>query len=285
MSLKTKNIKSNSQFFSTEKKTVIGILNITTDSFYDGGKYLDNDKIISRCRIMLEEGASIIDIGAQSSRPGSSQISSEEELIKLIPTIKLLKNTFKDIILSIDTFWANTAKKCVSVGADIINDISAGEIDDAMFSTIAELNVPYIIMHMKGTPKNMQKNPSYNDVTKEIVSYFREKISKLNKLGFYKIIIDPGFGFGKTIQHNYQLLNNLNDLTHLKLPILIGVSRKSMIYNLLGTTPQKALNGTSIINTIALQNGANILRVHDVKEAYECIKITTFAKKNCKWNS
>ena len=285
MSLKTKNIKSNSQFFSTEKKTVIGILNITTDSFYDGGKYLDNDKIISRCRIMLEEGASIIDIGAQSSRPGSSQISSEEELIKLIPTIKLLKNTFKDIILSIDTFWANTAKKCVSVGADIINDISAGEIDNAMFSTIAELNVPYIIMHMKGTPKNMQKNPSYNDVTKEIVSYFREKISKLNKLGFYKIIIDPGFGFGKTIQHNYQLLNNLNDLTHLKLPILIGVSRKSMIYNLLGTTPQKALNGTSIINTIALQNGANILRVHDVKEAYECIKITTFAKKNCKWNS
>ncbi|MAU37125.1 MAG: dihydropteroate synthase [Flavobacteriales bacterium] len=257
----------------------MGILNITTDSFYDGGKYIDNDKIISRCRIMLEEGASIIDIGAQSSKPGSSQISSEEELIKLIPTIKLLKNTFKDIILSIDTFWANTAKKCVSVGADIINDISAGEIDDAMFSTIAELNVPYIIMHMKGTPKNMQKNPSYNDVTKEIVSYFREKISKLNKLGFYKIIIDPGFGFGKTIQHNYQLLNNLNDLTHLKLPILIGVSRKSMIYNLLGTTPQKALNGTSVINTIALQNGANILRVHDVKEAYECIKITTFAKK------
>tara|TARA_B100002052_G_scaffold109035_1_gene100501 strand:- start:11837 stop:12682 length:846 start_codon:yes stop_codon:yes gene_type:complete len=279
VSLKTKNIKSNSQFFSTEKKTVIGILNITTDSFYDGGKYIDNDKIISRCRIMLEEGASIIDIGAQSSKPGSSQISSEEELIKLIPTIKLLKNTFKDIILSIDTFWANTAKKCVSVGADIINDISAGEIDDAMFSTIAELNVPYIIMHMKGTPKNMQKNPSYNDVTKEIVSYFREKISKLNKLGFYKIVIDPGFGFGKTIQHNYQLLNNLNDLTHLKLPILIGVSRKSMIYNLLGTTPQKALNGTSVINTIALQNGANILRVHDVKEAYECIKITTFAKK------
>lgn len=280
MSLKTKNIKSNSRFFSTEKKTVIGILNITTDSFYDGGKYIDNDKIISRCRIMLEEGASIIDIGAQSSRPGSSQISSEEELIKLIPTIKLLKNTFKDIILSIDTFWANTAKKCVSVGADIINDISAGEIDDTMFSTIAELNVPYIIMHMKGRPKDMQKNPSYNDVTKEILSYFRKKISKLNKLGFYKIIIDPGFGFGKTIQHNYQLLNNLNDLTHLKTPILIGVSRKSMIYNLLETTPQKALNGTSIINTIALQNGANILRVHDVKEAYECIKITTFAKKN-----
>lgn len=279
MNLKTKNLKSNSQFFSTEKKTVIGILNITTDSFYDGGKYIDNDKIISRCRIMLEEGASIIDIGAQSSRPGSSQISSEEELIKLIPTIKLLKNTFKDIILSIDTFWANTAKKCVSVGADIINDISAGEIDDNMFSTIAKLNVPYIIMHMKGTPKNMQKNPSYNDVTKEIVSYFREKISRLNNLGFYKIIIDPGFGFGKTIEHNYQLLNNLHDLTHLKLPILIGVSRKSMIYNLLGTTPQKALNGTSIINTIALQNGANILRVHDVKEAYECIKITTFAKK------
>lgn len=280
MNLKTTNPKSNSHFFSTEKKTVMGILNITKDSFYDGGKYINEKQIISRCETMLEEGASIIDVGAQSSRPGATQISSEEELRKLIPIIKLLKNTFKDITISIDTFWADTAKKCVSSGADIINDISAGEMDNKMFPTIAKLNVPYIMMHMQGTPQNMQNNPSYNNITEEIITYFKTKISKLHQLSFCKIVIDPGFGFGKTIKHNYQLLNNLNDLTQLKVPILIGASRKSMIYNLLNTTPQYALNGTSIINTIALQNGANILRVHDVKEANECIKITTFAKNN-----
>ena len=279
MNLNAKESKSNSIIFSTEDRIVMGILNITKDSFYDGGRYINNQKIIARCKSMLEEGASIIDIGAQSSRPGAIQVSSRKELEKLIPTIKLLKNTFKDITISVDTFWSNTAKECIRSGANIINDISAGEKDKNMFSTITELNVPYIIMHMQGTPQNMQKEPSYNNITKEIITYFKNKINQLHKAGFYKIIIDPGFGFGKTIEHNYKLLNNLQKFKSLETPILIGTSRKSMIYNLLNVTPQDALNGTSITNTIALQNGANILRVHDVKEAMECIKITTFAKK------
>ena len=285
MNLKNTNSESNSRIFSTENASIMGILNLTENSFYDGGKYLEEKKIVTRCKNMLDEGASIIDIGAQSSKPGATQLSSEEELKILLPSIKLLKNNFNNITISIDTFWANTAKKCIQSGAHIINDISAGEIDKNMFSTIAKLNVPYIIMHMQGTPKNMQKNPCYKNVTKEIIKYFKNKIEKLHKLKFYKIVIDPGFGFGKTIEHNYQLLNNLKAFKKLKSPILIGTSRKSMIYNLLDTTPQHALNGTSIINTIALQNGANILRVHDVKEANECIKITTFAKNNCQWNS
>ena len=280
MNLKIKNSKINSSIFSTNYPIVMGILNITQDSFYDGGRYLQEDKVLSRCKKMLDEGASIIDIGAQSSRPGANQISSNKELEKLLPIINMLKKTFRKITISIDTFWSNTAKKCVIAGADIINDVSSGEIDKNMLSTIAELNVPYIMMHMQGTPKDMQKNPSYNNVTKEIKKYFQDKIIRLNKLGFNKLIIDPGFGFGKTIKHNYQLLNNLSDFKSLQMPILIGVSRKSMIYNLLDITPQHALNGTSIIHTIALQNGANILRTHDVKEAIECIKITTFAKNN-----
>ena len=281
MKLKNKRTKSNSIIFSTENAIVMGILNLTKDSFYDGGKYLEEKKIVSKCKQMLDEGASIIDIGAQSSKPGANKISSKEELKKLIPTIKLLKNNFKNITISVDTFWSNTAKECVQVGADIINDISAGNIDKKMFATIAKMNTPYIIMHMKGTPKNMQNNPSYENVIKEINNYFKHKISQLNKLGFHKIVIDPGFGFGKNIEHNYEILNNLKKFKILDLPILVGTSRKSMIYNLLDKTPRESLNGTSITNTIALQNGANILRVHDVKEAIECIKITTFAKNNC----
>ena len=280
MNLKTKTLNSNSSLFSTQGTIVMGILNITTDSFYDGGKYINETEIISKCKEMLDEGASIIDIGAQSSRPGATEIESRLELQKLLPTIKLLKNSFKNITISIDTFWSNTAKECVYAGADIINDISAGERDDNMFPTIAKLDVPYIIMHMQGTPKNMQNNPNYQNVTKEIYNYFEQKINKLHRLGFYNIVIDPGLGFGKTIEHNYQILNNLNTFKNIKLPILIGTSRKSMIYKLLDITPKEALNGTSIINTIAIQNGANILRVHDVKAAIECIKITTFAKNN-----
>ena len=281
MNLKAITSNSNSSIFSTDHAIVMGILNITKDSFYDGGEYTNEKQIILKCKTMLDEGASIIDIGAQSSRPGADQIPSEAELKKLLPIIKLLKKKFKGITISIDTFWGHTAKECVKAGADIINDISGGEMDKDMFQTIAKLNVPYIIMHMQGTPKNMQTNPSYKHVTKEILTYFENKIDKLRQLGFYKIVIDPGFGFGKTIEHNYQLLNNLAKFKTLGLPILIGTSRKSMIYNLLDITPQQALNGTSIINTIALQNGANILRVHDVKAAIESIKITTFAKNNC----
>ena len=281
MNLRATNLKSNSTIFSTDNAIVMGILNLTKDSFYDGGKYIDEKQIILRCKTMLDEGASIIDIGAQSSRPGATQVSSEEELQKLLPTIKLLKNSFKNITISIDTFWANTAKKCIQEGADIINDISAGEIDKDMFVTIAKLNVPYIMMHMKGTPQNMQNNPTYNNVTEEIITYFENKIDKLHQLGFYKIVIDPGFGFGKTLEHNYEILNNLEKFECLKYPILAGVSRKSMIYKVLDTDATHSLNGTSVINTLSLKNGASILRVHDVKEAVECIKIVNFAKNNC----
>ena len=258
----------------------MGILNITEDSFFDGGKYINDEQIILRCKKMLDEGATIIDIGAQSSRPGATQISSEDELIKLLPIIKLLKNRFENITISIDTFWSNTAKQSVLAGADIINDISAGEMDGNMFDTIATLQVPYIIMHMQGTPLTMQKNPVYKNATQEVITYFEEKIKLLKTKGVSQIIIDPGFGFGKTLEHNYQLLNNLEKLKKLNCPILVGLSRKSMIHKLLDTTPQNALNGTTITNTIALQNGANILRVHDVNKAIECIKITTFAKNN-----
>ena len=280
MNLKYKNSKPNLSMFSTENTIVMGILNITNDSFYDGGRYLNEKQIILRCKTMLDEGASIIDIGAQSSKPGAKQMSSEKELKKLLPIIKLLKNNFKNIQISIDTFWANTAKESVLAGADIINDISAGEIDENMFSTIAGMDIPYIMMHMKGTPQDMQKKPHYNNITNEITEYFRSKINKLQELGFQKIILDPGFGFGKTLKHNYQLLNHLENFKQFKLPILVGISRKSMIYKLLETKPEHALNGTSIANTIAIQNGANILRVHDVKEAVECIKITKLAKNN-----
>ena len=280
MNLKAIKSKNDSIIFSTENPIIMGIVNLTKDSFYDGGRYSSEKEIILKVKSMLDEGASIIDMGAQSSRPGATKISSEEEIKKLIPIIKLLKNKFRDIIISIDTFWSNTAKECALTGADIINDISAGEIDKEMFPTIAQLNIPYIMMHMQGTPEYMQKNPSYDNIITEITDYFIYRINKLHKLGFQNIIIDPGFGFGKTIKHNYQLLNNLNSLNSLNTPILVGTSRKSMIYKVLETTPENALNGTSITNTIALQNGANILRVHDVKEAMECIKITTFAKNN-----
>ncbi|MDC3395262.1 dihydropteroate synthase [Flavobacteriales bacterium] len=256
----------------------MGILNLTEDSFFDGGKYANEQAIISRCKKMLEEGASIIDIGAQSSRPGATLIQADEELLKLLPIIKLLKTEIPEIIISIDTFWAKTAKECIEAGAHIINDISSGEMDNKMFDTIAELQVPYIIMHMQGTPQNMQKNPTYNNVVEEVISYFEEKIKQLKAKGIAQIIIDPGFGFGKTLAHNYQLLNTLEQFNQFEIPVLIGTSRKSMIYNLLDTNPKNALNGTSITNTMALQKGASILRVHDVKEAMECIKITTFAK-------
>ena len=262
-----------STIFSTEKKIVMGILNITKDSFYDGDKYNTDEKIIHQAKKMLDEGATIIDIGAQSSRPGAKQISSEQELKILIPAIKLLKKKLPDTNLSIDTFWSNTASKCIALGADMINDISAGNIDEKMLPTIAKINKPYVLMHMQGKPKNMQTNPTYINLVEEIKDFFKEKIQHLNSLGFKKIILDPGFGFGKTLEDNYKLMNQLNEFQQFKYPILVGISRKSMIYNLLNGTANDALNGTSVLNTIALQRGARILRVHDAKEAIECIKI------------
>ena len=271
-----------STIFSTEKNIVMGILNVTKDSFYDGGRYNTNKKIINQAKKMLDEGATIIDLGAQSSRPGAKQITSENELKILIPVVKLLKKTFPNITLSIDTFWSETANKCVALGADMINDISAGNIDSNMLATVAKINKPYVLMHMQGTPKNMQTNPIYRDIIAEIKDFFEEKIQQLNDFGFNKIILDPGFGFGKTLEDNYKLMNHLNEFQLFKYPILVGISRKSMIYNLLNGTANDALNGTSILNTIALQKGARILRVHDTKEAVECIKINSFLnEKRC----
>lgn len=266
--------KENGNFDDFSTPVVMGILNVTTDSFYDGGKYLSELEITKQISIIEKEGAKIIDVGASSSRPGSIPVSEKTEIERLLPTIELIKKNSPNLKISIDTFRSNVARQCIKNGADMINDISAGEKDKKMFDTIAELNVPYVMMHMKGNSLTMQKNPNYDDIIKEISEFFEKKIKTLNSLGFNKIIIDPGFGFGKTLEHNYEILRNLSEFKKINLPILVGVSRKSMIYNLLDITADQALNGTSIINTIALNNGANLLRVHDVKEATECIKIT-----------
>ena len=268
--------KTNYIDFSTP--VVMGILNITTDSFFDGGKFLTKENIIKQARKIEEEGAKIIDIGASSSRPGSTPVSEEIELERLLPAIKLIQKNTKNLKISIDTFRAKVAEECIKDGAHIINDISAGEKDLKMFETIINLDVPYIMMHMQGDSKNMQVNPKYEDVNSDIISFFEQKVKYLNTKGFKKIIIDPGFGFGKTIEHNYKILKNLKKFRELNLPILAGLSRKSMIYNLLETSAEKALNGTSIANTISLLNGAKILRVHDVKQAVECIRIYNMIK-------
>ena len=274
---KLKKEKGNLIDFSTP--IVMGILNITTDSFFDGGKYLTKKQIINQIQKIKKEGAQIIDIGASSSRPGSTPVSEKLELERLLPTIELIKENCTDIKISIDTFRSVVAKSCIENGADIINDISAGEYDKKMFETVANHNVPYIMMHMKGDSLTMQNNPSYNNVVEEIMLFFQNKINKLNEMDFNQIIIDPGFGFGKTLEHNYEILKNLKQFQKFKLPVLVGASRKSMIYKLLNGTAEQALNGTSVVNTFSLLNGASILRVHDVKEAMECIKIVNLIKK------
>ncbi|MGB0895700.1 MAG: dihydropteroate synthase [Flavobacteriaceae bacterium] len=267
----TINCKGHLVDLSTPK--VMGILNLTPDSFFDGGKYNSETEIVTRVRQLLTDGATFIDVGAYSSRPGATHISEQEELQRIVPIVKLLVTTFPDILISIDTFRSNVAKTCIHEGAALINDISAGEMDDNMFDTVGKLQVPYIMMHMQGTPQNMQTEPHYQNVTQDILYYFSKKIALARQHNINDLIIDPGFGFGKTLAHNYQLLNNLELFTHTELPFLVGVSRKSMIYNILNTDAQHALNGTTVINTIALQKGASILRVHDLKEAMECITL------------
>jgi dihydropteroate synthase len=259
---------------------VMGILNITPDSFYDGGKYKNEADILFQTEKMLTEGATFIDVGAYSSRPGAAHISEKEELKRILPVIDLLVKYFPEIIISVDTFRSEIAKKTIENGAAIINDISGGKMDEKMFQTVAELQVPYILMHMLGTPQNMQQNPVYEDVTKDIIRFFSEQIFKLHQLKMNDIIIDMGFGFGKTLQHNYEILSNLALFKNLDAPILIGVSRKSMLYKPLDITANEALNATTAANTIALLNGANILRVHDVKEAVEAIKIVNQLREN-----
>ena len=272
------NIKGDILDLSSPK--IMGVLNVTPDSFYDGGVFSNEKKILAQVEKMILDGADIIDIGGFSSKPGAKTISLKEEEKRVIPIIKLINKTFNKIIISVDTFRSEIAEKSLNEGASIINDISGGDLDKNIYQISYKYKAPYIMMHMNGVPSNMQNNPKYENINHDIIKDFTSKIDSAEKKGVCDIIIDPGFGFGKTIQHNYQILNNLKLYTVLKKPILVGISRKSMIYKLLKTDPSKALNGTTSLNTIALINGANILRVHDVKEAKEVIKLYSFLKEN-----
>ena len=256
----------------------MGILNVTPNSFYDGGKHKEINSIIHQVDKMLSEGADFIDIGAYSSKPSAEFVSEEEEIKRLVPILKSLVETFPNIILSVDTFRAQVAKASVENGVAMVNDIAAGLLDDKMLETVAQLKVPYIMMHMRGNPQTMQSLTDYNDIVKEMIFYFSERIQKARSFGISDIIIDPGFGFAKTLEQNYEVLHKMELFSMLELPLLAGISRKSMIYKVLEKTPQEALNGTSVLNTIALQKGAKILRVHDVKEAVECIKLVSKLK-------
>ena len=261
------------KLLSLETPIVMGILNVTPDSFYDGGKHDTNSAILSNTKKMIAEGATIIDVGGMSSRPGAKIIPLNEELARVLPTIEIIRTQYPETIISIDTVRAEVAKQAIKAGATIINDISAGRIDPQMYTTVAELDVPYILMHMKGQPENMQQSPSYTDIVLDVLDFFISEVGKLRKLGVKDLIIDPGFGFGKTLEHNYQLLKKLHVFQILGLPILTGISRKSMIYKLLDLPPEAALNGTTALHMIALQQGSKILRAHDVKEAMEVIRL------------
>ena len=267
-------INVNGRLMDLSEPQVMGILNVTPDSFYAGSRGVTERYIIDRLHQIMNEGASIVDIGGYSSRPDAEHISTEEEMKRLRNGLEIIRKHRPEAIVSVDTFRADVAKMCVEeYGAAIINDISAGQMDEQMFATIARLGIPYVIMHMKGTPQTMQVCPQYEHFLKEIFYYFSEKVQKLRDLGVKDIIIDPGFGFGKTLEHNYELMSHLEEFSLFELPVLVGVSRKSMIYKLLDTTPQEALNGTTALNTVALLKGANILRVHDVREAVESVRI------------
>ncbi len=253
---------------------VMGILNVTPDSFYSASRKNSEAEVRERVNAIISEGGSIIDIGAYSSRPGADNISASEEMSRLRGALQILRNEAPEAVVSVDTFRADVAKMCVEeYGVQIINDISGGELDPQMFQTVAALGVPYILMHMKGNPQTMQVEPHYDDLLTEMLQYFGSKVQQLHELGVKDVILDPGFGFAKTLEHNYELMNRMQDLQVLGLPMLVGVSRKSMIYRLLGGTPEGALNGTSVLNTLALLKGASILRVHDVKEAVEVVQI------------
>lgn len=252
---------------------IMGVLNATPDSFFEGSRSQTMEHSIKKVEKMLKEGADFIDVGGMSTRPGAAEVSQEEELKRVIPLIEKIMREFPETLVSIDTYRAKVAREAVEAGAAIVNDISAGSLDENLFQTVAELNVPYILMHMQGTPQNMQQNPAYENITLEVNYFMAEKIRKLKSLGVNDIVLDPGFGFGKTVEHNYELFNNLELIGFGEYPLLIGISRKSMVTRLLNVHQNEALNGTTVLNTIALQKGAKILRVHDVKEAREVVKI------------
>ena len=266
-------INCNGKLVDLSSPKVMGILNVTPNSFYDGGKHKNINTIIHQVDKMLSDGASFIDIGAYSSKPSAEFVSETEESKRLLLVLKEIVNTFPNIIISVDTFRANVARIAVENGAAIVNDISAGLLDENMLATVADLKVPYIMMHMRGNPQTMQSLTDYKDIVKEMIFYFSERVAKARSFGISDIIIDPGFGFAKTLEQNYEVLNKLELFSILDLPLLAGISRKSMIYKVLENTAQEALNGTTVLNTIAVQKGAKIVRVHDVKEAVECIKL------------
>ena len=266
-------INCKGQLVDISQPKVMGVLNVTLDSFYDGGSYKDESDILNQVATMLTEGATFIDVGGYSSRPGADFVSEEEELKRVVPVIELILKEFPKTYISIDTFRSKVAKQTIETGAALINDISAGKLDEKMIETIGKFGVPYIMMHMRGNPKNMQSQTDYKDLVKDIVSYFGERIAQAHKAKINDIIIDPGFGFAKTLKQNFELLNKMELLKITDKPILSGISRKSMIYKTLNTSASEALNGTTALNMMALENGASILRVHDVKEAMECIQL------------
>lgn len=260
---------------------IMGILNVTPDSFYSDSRTPDEAHITERVRQMMDEGADMIDIGGYSSRPGADDVTPEEEMDRLHRGLRIVRKLYPEVPVSVDTFRADVARMCIEEeGADIINDISGGMMDRQMFRTVARLGVPYILMHMQGTPDTMQVAPHYDNLRREVMLYFAERIDRLCQMGAKDIIVDPGFGFGKTLEHNYELMNHLEDFAVFNLPLLVGISRKSMIYKLTGGTPQTSLNGTTVLNTISLVKGAHILRVHDVKAAAEAKQIYMAMKQN-----
>ena len=282
--LKRKNtINLGGRILDLAKPVVMGILNVTPDSFFDGGKYKTEKKIMKRAEEILEQGGSIIDIGAVSTQPGSDGIPTKDEIERLLPAVKSVKKAFPNAFISIDTYRSWVALKVIEeCGPCIVNDVSGGNFDVHMFDTVGKLGVPYILMHIQGTPLKMQVNPVYEDIIRDISLFFTDQVKKLTKAGVKDVIIDPGFGFGKTIEHNYELLNRLDSFKVFQLPLMVGVSRKSLIYKLLKNNPDEALNGTSIINTLALMGGTDILRVHDVREAVEAIRILNMVRSTSK---
>ena len=274
----SKTYLTNGKQLSFEKAQVMAIINITPDSFYDGGKFSSVTDIIKDAEMKIHEGATIIDIGAASSRPNAIAISAKDEISRLREPLMKLRKEFPEIFISIDTYLADVAEFAIDLGADIINDISGSQMDQSMLDVVAKHQIAYVLMHMQGTPQNMQKNPSYDDVVKDISTFYTSKIEQCKSLGFDKLIIDVGFGFSKTVEHNYQLLKYLNEFIVFDYPLLVGLSRKSMINKVIHTSPVTALNGTTVLNTIALQNGAKILRVHDIKEAKQAVDLFEFYK-------
>lgn len=266
-------INCNGKLIDLNTPRIMGILNLTPDSFFDGGRYQIEEEILKQVEIMLSEGATFIDLGGYSSRPGAKDVSAEDERSRVLPALELILKNFENILVSIDTFRSEIAQECIETGACMINDISAGSMDEKMFETAARLQVPYIIMHMKGTPQDMQTHTTYQNLVKDIIYYFSEKVFELRALGLNDIIIDPGYGFSKTLDQNYEILGCSELLKNLELPILTGISRKSMLYKVLECGPEDALNATTAAHSIALMKGTNILRVHDVKEASETIRI------------